>query len=291
MATRQRRSAAALLIFLTAAMTACQPAGPEPSTSDPSAEIAVDINQSRDQYGKQAILIQLTNTSSSTLLVSSVDVQSGLFQQDITWRPLNGALELPPNQPKSLPASLPEPRCGNEAVGPAATTIHFASNTNEQRQISTEGDDPFSVLRRNADELCLAKDAAGVATIVLDPELYVAPDGRTAVVRLFITPTNAATHNETLVIESVSGTTLLAEQPSDPWPRDITITAAADARVLSLRIRPARCDPHAVAEDKVGTLIPLNVAIGGRQGALKVPAPAELRGSIYDFVTAACSGP
>ncbi|MFD8237495.1 hypothetical protein ACFV20_37220, partial [Streptomyces sp. NPDC059696] len=60
-------------------------------------------------------------------------------------------------------------------------------------------------------------------------------------------------------------------------------------QVVPLRIRPARCDPHAVAEDKVGTLLPLKVTVGKRNGLLKVAAPTELKGRIYDFVTAACS--
>ena len=289
---RQRHSwkAPILLLCTAGAASSCQPvATPEPGTSERAAEIVVDINQSRDQYGKQAILIQLTNASGSPVTVSGVDLRSGLFQQAITWRPENGQLELPPNQPKSLPASLPEPRCGSHTGEPPATTIHYARTNNEQRQLSTGATDSFGVLQRNSDELCLAKEAAAVASIALAPELDVAPDGRTAVVRLIITPTRTATPNQTLVIESIGGTTLLAEQPSDPWPRDVAIAAAADARVLSLRVRPARCDPHAVAEDKVGTLVPLNVAIGNRQGALKVPAPADLRGRIHDFVTAACS--
>ncbi|XAZ31443.1 hypothetical protein AAHB34_21225 [Paenarthrobacter ureafaciens] len=279
------------MLCTAGAVSSCQPVtAPEADTSEPAAEIVVDINQSRDQYGKQAILIQLTNTSGSPVTVSGVDLRSGLFQQGITWRPENGPLELPPNQPKSLPASLPEPRCGSQGGGDApAATIQYARTDNEQQQINAEGQDPFGVLQRNSDELCLAKEAAAVASIALAPELDVAPDGRTAVVRLVITPTRTATPNQALVIESIGGTTLLAEQPSDPWPRDVAIEAAADARVLSLRVRPARCDPHAVAEDKVGTLVPLNVAIGNRQGALKVPAPADLRGRIHDFVTAACS--
>ncbi|MCY1242619.1 hypothetical protein D9M72_555900 [compost metagenome] len=61
------------------------------------------------------------------------------------------------------------------------------------------------------------------------------------------------------------------------------------ARELSLRIRPARCDPHAVAEDKVGTLLPLRVDAGGRQGVLKVAAGAVLKARIYEFATAACA--
>jgi hypothetical protein len=250
----------------------------------------VDVNQSRDQYGKQEILIQLTNTSGSPIQVNGVDLRSGLFQHDITWRPVDGTLELPPNQPKSLPANLPDPRCADAADEPPAATIRYTGGGNEQRQAGTKGNDPFNVLRRNADELCLTKEAAAVASIVLDPELEVAPDGRTAVVRLVITPTQAAPGDGTLTIESISGTTLLAGQPSEPWPRDFTVAAAGDARVLPLVIRPARCDPHAVAEDKVGTLLPLNVALGGRHGVLKIAAPAGLRGNIYDFVTAACSG-
>jgi hypothetical protein len=43
-----------------------------------------------------------------------------------------------------------------------------------------------------------------------------------------------------------------------------------------------------VAEDKVGTLIPLRVSVAGREGVLKVPAGQQLRGRIYDFVTSAC---
>jgi hypothetical protein len=58
--------------------------------------------------------------------------------------------------------------------------------------------------------------------------------------------------------------------------------------VLALRVRPARCDPHAVAEDKVGTLLPLTVAVGSREGVLKVAADGQLRAQLYDFVTQAC---
>ena len=57
---------------------------------------------------------------------------------------------------------------------------------------------------------------------------------------------------------------------------------------LRLGIRPARCDPHAVAEDKVGTLLPLQVRVAGRQGVLKIDSGDKLRIRIYEFVTTAC---
>ena len=123
--------------------------------------------------------------------------------------------------------------------------------------------------------------------MVLDPELKVAADGRTAVVRLIITPTAQVGGPERLTIESIDETTLLAQSPSDPWPTNVTVGTVKQE--LPLTIRPARCDPHAVAEDKVGTLLPLRITLGDRQGLIKVAASNDLRGRIYDFVTAACA--
>jgi hypothetical protein len=117
----------------------------------------------------------------------------------------------------------------------------------------------------------------------------VAADARTAVVRLTVTPREASAETpERLTIERIEGTTLLAEPPETPWPRGVVVVAGGAAAEYRLRIRPARCYPHAVAEDKVGTLLPLLVDVAGRKGTLKVAAGAALKGGIYDFVTAAC---
>ncbi|WP_354515577.1 hypothetical protein [Paenarthrobacter sp. 4246] len=265
------------------------------SVSDPSSgssgPIAVEVNQSRDQYGKQAILLQLTNTTDAPLTVTAARLRSTLFADDISWEPSEGGLELPPRQPKSLPAILPAAAC--ETSGDASPELNaritYAAPGKEPAEGITDASDPFDVLTRNAGELCLATEVAAVAAIVLDPALEVAADGRTAVVRLVITPATPGGSANTLTIESIDGTTLLAEAPSDPWPRNVTIAPGDSIRDLALRIRPARCDPHAVAEDKVGTLLPLRITVGERQGSVKIAASNELRGRIYDFVTAACA--
>jgi hypothetical protein len=68
----------------------------------------------------------------------------------------------------------------------------------------------------------------------------------------------------------------------------LAIRAGGPPAEVRLGIRAARCDPHAVAEDKVGTLLPLRVRVAGREGVLKIDAGSRLRGQIYDFVTKAC---
>jgi len=281
-----------VLAAMMPALSACDSgaASPQPSASTSAGAIAVEVNQSRDQYGKQAIQIQFTNTTATPLTVTSARLRSPLYEKEILWQRPESGLELPPGQPKAVPTALPAAACGavqDTSEPPTGATLEYSEPGKEATKETTEATDPFGVLTRNATELCIATEAAAVATMVLDPELKVATDGRTAVVRLIITPAAQGGGSQSLTIESIDETTLLAQSPGNPWPTNVTV--GTDKQELPLTIRPARCDPHAVAEDKVGTLLPLRIRLGGRQGLIKVPASNDLRGRIYDFVTAACA--
>ncbi|HEY3573818.1 MAG TPA: hypothetical protein VGK98_08340 [Arthrobacter sp.] len=305
-ARRRLAIAAAAALAAVPALASCTAPEPqEPGTrSAAPPPIAVEVNQSRDQYGKQAIELLLTNVSGGSLTVAAAELASPLFQGDIVWEPAGGGLELPPGQPKSLPARLPAPVCGRGQSGaqqpaapqataqPVATVRFSGPGRAGLREVAHVADDPFGVLERNNQELCLAVDAAAVAAIALDRRLEVAPDSRTAVVRLVIIPKErggAGPDAGPMTIAGIGGTTLIAEPAEQPWPRNVRIAQGTPRTELRLRIRPARCDPHAIAEDKVGTLLPLHVSVGGREGQLKIAAGTALRGQIYDFVTAACA--
>lgn len=288
--------AAALAALLAA--TACSAGGGSAAgtaTTPPALPVTAGINQLRENYSRQIVSIELTNTSDHVVRVLGARLGSALFTAGISWQAPPGGIELPPGQTKSLPAALPPPACG-PATGmadPAATaSLVLAEDARTGTALAQESSaaDPYGVLRRNNAEMCLAEAAAAVAAFRLDPGLEVAADGRTAVVRLVITPRDAAptAGPASLTIDRIEGTTLLTEDPALPWPHSVPVRAGADSREFRLGIRPARCDPHAVAEDKVGTLLPLRVTAGGRDGVLKVDAGALLRGRIYDFVTAAC---
>jgi hypothetical protein len=294
----------------------------------PTAPVTAEISQFRDNYSKQIIEIQLTNTTGAPLTVLSAELTSPLFAAPITWPARTGGIELPPGQTKSLPAPLPAPECGSPsptpggpgtASGAGEGTVFVAlrlaapqgggtngtadqgtadQGTAQQATVPPPADatapatDPFDVLARNNSELCLTRAASAVAAVALAPDLEVAADGQTAVVRLLIQPragsgSDAGSAGE-LVIGRVEETTLLAEAPQAPWPHSLAIRAGGPPAEVRLGIRAARCDPHAVAEDKVGTLLPLRVRVAGREGVLKIDAGSRLRGQIYDFVTKAC---
>jgi hypothetical protein len=291
------------------------PANPN-ATSVPAGPVTAEISQFRDNYSKQIIEIQLTNTTGAALTVLGAALTSPLFAAPITWPARPGGIDLPPGQTKSLPAPLPAPECGSPSLAPsgqgtasgadagnAFVSLRLAVPQGASQQgtappqtvATAPAADPFGVLARNNSEMCLAREASAVATIALAPELEVAADGRTAVVRLLIQPRPASGAGAgggagagELVIDRVEETTLLAEAPQAPWPRSVTVRAGGTPAEVRLGIRPSRCDPHAVAEDKVGTLLPVRVRVAGREGVVKIDAGSQLRGRIYDFVTKAC---
>lgn len=304
-----------------AAPGTASPAAPTPASSGPAtatasvpsgtpsaAPVTAAMNQFRDNYSKQIVEIQLTNTTSATLTVEAADVTSALFAGAIGWTTPGGGTELPPGQAKSLPAPLPAAACttAGEPSGSAGTdgtgsafgsapkvgdaTLRLRDAAGTVSQVTVPVTDPFGVLTRNNDEQCVAQAASAVAGFRFAPDLRPTADGRAAVVDLVITPRHPGdtTAKQSLTLDGIGGTTLLAEDAAAPWPHGLEIAADQSERVVPLGLRPARCDPHAVAEDKVGTLIPLHVTVGGRPGTLKVDAGQALRGRIYDFVTTAC---
>ena len=299
----QIRWPAVVLVLMAAASCSTGPgtAGPggatAPSTSG-AGPLTAEISQFRDNYSRQIIEIQLTNTTGEPITVLAAGLRSRLFASAISWSAADAGTELPPGQTKSLPARLPAASCPDQAPQDAAADPPAAAVEvllapvagAPGRTVTIKATDPYGVLPRNNSEMCVAQAAAEVAEFRFGPELELSLDARTAVLHLVITPRHPAGEpsDRALTINSIGGTTLLEEDRSAPWPSGLRIDAAGPVRELRLGIRPARCDPHAVAEDKVGTLIPLHVKVAGREGVLKVDAGAQLRGRIYDFVTSAC---
>ncbi|MCB5294218.1 hypothetical protein [Arthrobacter sp. SO3] len=272
------------------------PATATPSTVPAAVPVTAEINQLRDNYSRQIIAIQLTNTTPAPVTVRGAGLASPLFAGTIEWQATPGGIELPPGQTKILPAQLRAPDCGLP-TGPVsegpALVLRLADGRGTESTATVRATDPYGVLSRNNAEMCLSQAASAVAVMRLEPELEVAAGGQSAVLKLTITPrsTPGAVNpgsTASLTINWIDQTTLLEADPSAPWPRSVSVGAGGTSQQLRLGIRPARCDPHAIAEDKVGTLLPLRLSVGGRDGILKVDAGALLRGRIYEFITAAC---
>ncbi|WP_369047318.1 hypothetical protein [Sinomonas sp. P10A9] len=272
-----------------------QASNPPASTSPSSASLplAAAVDQFRDGYASGTIVLQLTDTGGAPFTVVRAELDDPRFAGGTVW---TGSTDFTTGQTTSLPAVAAAPRCsgpgGTASAGIAdpspdgapSVVVRLADGTGAR----VAATDPHGVLARIHTEGCFAAAVASVAALRLDDELTPGPTNGTAVLTLRVEPIPVATppHSvSALTLSSVGGTTLLDEDPAQPWPRGVVL---APGKTVRLAVRPARCDPHAVAEDKVGTLVPLTVAMGGASGVVKVAAATALRAAIYAFVASAC---
>ena len=90
-------------------------------------------------------------------------------------------------------------------------------------------------------------------------------------------------------IDRVYGTTLLNAEDGIDWTLGVDVAAGDPPLVLSLPVRPARCDAHAIADDKRGTILPFDIATGdGRAGRLDVPSAPGLKAELYAYYAERC---
>ncbi|UVJ37754.1 hypothetical protein [Arthrobacter sp. CJ23] len=296
---RRRRAAAvghciAVMMLAAVLPTSCASDGtgtPSPDTTPAVPGLTGQINQSRDNYATHVIELQLSNTGMRPVTVVSAVLDSPAFNGPAVWSSSTDGTEIPPGLAKSLPAQLPAAVCSASEPKPQPAAQMTVQLRGTPDLIQLPVTDPFGVLDRNHAELCLDRNMADVVRLSWLPVLHADAAAGTAVLQLSLEPVGGP---GSVTIESIGETTLLAADPARQWPRNVTVRGIDPPSRLELHIRPARCDPHAVAEDKVGTLIPFHVSLNGSgsrsSGTVKVAAPAALRGDILDFVTAACSG-
>ncbi|MCI2959203.1 hypothetical protein MN032_16055 [Agromyces atrinae] len=250
--------------------------------SSPGDGLEARVFQYRLDYLPRVLEVGLENTGESPLDIRSVRFDSDLFEAPaITER---GTL-LKPGAVVDLRVDLPAPRCSG-APGAESVIVTLTDGT----EISLVPTDDQDTLARINDEDCLAEAVGAVATLTLPSSVRRSDDGAGASGWIDIAIAPEPTGETPLVIDRVLGTTLLSAVTGDgaSWPVDRAIRPGDEPSMLSLAVRPTRCDPHAVAEDKIGTILPVEVRIGERAGVVDLAAGDALKADVYAFVAEVC---
>lgn len=277
--------------------------GPVPD--EVASQLSVEVAQGREQYAEREIRLEVTNDSDETLTLLSGALQTEQFGPSHPTKE-GRTLVLRPGATRAVYVGLGEARCGapataeedaETAAAPSAT-ITLALGEGDDLGPATdvpvdEVADPIGHLARNHTTDCSAAAVAAGADLTVDPDVPVETrDGElTALVTLRIERVDGGPE---VAIDRIAGTTLMSN--ADPggeasgWVgRDL---AGQGAGEVVLAVVPARCDVHAVAEDKRGTFLPVSVSVGGvRQEPVYVPMPATARSDFYSFVADSCGWP
>jgi hypothetical protein len=271
--------------------------------------LGLSVLQNRPDYGKRVLQLSVTNEADEPVTIVAARFESAQFATPALW---SKPTDVPAGLIRQLPVQLGEAVCPTPAAHPSLV-VTLVDASGSTRDVVATPSDPFGVLERIAREDCLDDAVATIATLRLDDSLRVSGDGSDAVahVRLLVepvpaatdTPSGAAPEGDTperdtsegdsagraLQLDSVGSTILLAPAKGDAWPLDATFSAGDATADFALDTVPARCDPHAIAEDKRGTFLPVAVSIeGGLAGTVFVPSSDALRLAIYDFIASRC---
>ncbi|MFE7845741.1 hypothetical protein ACFUTX_11195 [Microbacterium sp. NPDC057407] len=290
-------AAAALLVGITAgALTACAPQGPgsaqpSPSATDLPEGVSAELQQGRSDVAARQAQVVIANATDETLVVGDLEVADPRFDGAIV-RVNDRDSRIGPGRSVGVRVQLPAVACGDDVPSDdaAESVLTLAYVLGEVSGVATATvDDPLDFVGPLHERDCRAAAVADAANVTLsdfDPSppgepatltMSVAPTGRGAVTITGIQTTNLLTFG------TVSQTTV------ETWPLDEAVRPGDTGRVdIALPLLPLRCDPHAVQEDKRGTIFDVEVELDGEPGEFELAASEDLRGQILTWVADWC---
>jgi hypothetical protein len=247
------------------------------------------VLQGRTDYTSGTLVIRVVNESGSDLQLESARLSWPGFTASAVWE---RGTTVRSGTTVDLRAPVPEVVCGDGEPDPEPTADLGFRDGNRRATATVAVTDPLSTLDRLHTAGCIAEQVDRVATVSVDSSM-IEGDGRSsvAVVALTLTPTGA---DGRVDVDAVSSTPLLLPDPAThpdaaDWPLDLGVDAASGPVTAELRIVPARCDAHAIADDKVGTVFNLAVRLSdGTAGEYRVVPAEGVREELLDYVRATC---
>ena len=280
-----------LLVALLAGCTTAPPSGQSSIETPTEPQLTVDVRQTRTDVDGDMVTLLVANIGDDPFTVTDVRIDSEFFATAPHW---TGETVVPAHLAKALRVPFPDAVCGDGRP----TDPVFSGSAEVAVQVD-DGGGGFSVTLPASDSLgaiprltgveCALADLAATADIALSDQLRTEDEaGRpTALVDLVITPSGAGAGAFT--IDSSGSTVLLRQTPDTVRQLDLAVTATMAPTAVTLRYVPSRCDPHAVAEDKVGTRIPLTITFpDGAEADIVAPASSELKGALFRYVAQYC---
>lgn len=274
------------LIALALTATGCT-ATPTDSYGDDGG-LSIGVVQGRDDRGARILAIEVTNNREDAIDLTRAELDAPQFETPAAWE---RGTTLPPGITVDLRVTLGEPACPLAADLTPSVTVDFVTGTGIERSVTTVPSQPSGVLTRISLEDCLIDGVDTQATITVKAVEYELGSKEPAVLVLGIEPLDA---DGRVTIVGVHSTVLLGlvdpqGNLSQGYEIHRVIERGADESDLRIALVPNRCDTHAVAEDKRGTFIPLEVEIeGGPSGTYYVTMPDDQKGQLYAFVPDYC---
>lgn len=216
--------------------------------------VTVDLHQFRSDRASRTLAIELHNGSNVDLTIIGATYSSSAFASPAVWPKESSTI--PAGVTRALRVTLADSVCAPATAPLDRVSITFRLPSNETGAAILTPEDPYGSLPRIAGEDCGAA-AVGEVVSLEGTDVRVVGTGSASIAYLRVQVRPIGTGAETVRIERIAPSLLVTSPAGEGWPLDRIIEASETASTFELPIVPNRCDPHAVAEDKVGTRLPV----------------------------------
>ena len=286
--------AAVLAVAATAlglGLAACAPLARIPAAELPEG-LSARVQQGRLDIEAHRLVVRIENDGDAPVTVERLEVVSptlapGMVRGDPFEVAPGDALQI------RLPLSASECGAGAEVPTPEATILLDVETPAGVSSGELVADDPHGTLARVANSECLAESVEQVAAVEMPEHLRTTGSGaeQRAFIDVEVVPAASAAGDPagSFVIDRVYGTTLLNAEGGVDWPLGTEVAVGGEPVTITLPVRPARCDAHAIADDKRGTILPFEIRTSdGREGRLDRSSGDALKAELYAYYGERC---
>ncbi|WP_404313320.1 hypothetical protein LG314_05795 [Agrococcus terreus] len=285
-------AAAAVAVAATALLCGCATPSPEPSSPPAAPAVLLEVLQLRGDVADGHVELRVTNEGEAPLEVERAEYRSSRWSAPMVH---DEPATIPAGARRNLRLQLPEPTCDARPI--AQVAVLELSGGARVEQVPA---DPLGQLEGLDDAACALRAFAERAGAVrwLAPSIPADGEGP-AVLRLEVAPRGddggAGADGEVLGrLDAVQPTPLLVPvggdgRRLDALPLGLDVVAGAAPSVVEVPLGPGRCDLHAIAEDKQGTILRVVAELDGERTDLLLPSPDAQRDALLTWAVERCA--
>ena len=274
-----RSSAVLCTAVLITGLASC---GGDPGAQPLPSGVVMHVDQGRIERKTRHVFIRVENNTKRSLTVTAFSLTSPRFDR-VTWK---GEESMEPGQETDLEFTMPPGRCGDQVDASVRLTYRTGDDSVERQSVG-KADDPYKAIALLLDRDCARSTLAEAADIRVGTPV-IGGAGRTSVLRLPITLTPTGKRDD-VRFGGFESTPLFRQAEDSPVAVDQPISSTQPTHIV-MSVVPARCDAHALADDKVGRLFGMRVIAPGLpdDATFYLPLDHDQRVAFYAYFRSRC---
>lgn len=290
----------AVVLGATLAVAGCRASAPDQEGQDPAPSLAIaadeldgvtaEIRQGRADWADRVVSVRILNDTEQPFTVLAATLATAHTADVVTSDPAWTRL-VPVGSHRDARVVLGTPLCGTSSGQDGRLPrVHLTLSDDAGRtaELDVVPADPQGHLERVHAEDCAERTVESGATLRFDSLTTQDRDG-VLVATLWLVAEPVAGGPE-VTFTDLARTGLAAPVSGSSWPLTGLGDPVTAPATIGIDFLAARCDAHAVAEDKRGTFFGVNARVAGvEQDVYFVGTGPELRAQMYAYIGRFCA--